>query len=92
MRRPVLNIPLVIQVGKWRRQIVIPQVASCVDTPLMDPQMMRLPRNKAEGDIPKIAITVGAADQMECLPLRLGIDPAEFTDSTGDGSHSPVRG
>jgi hypothetical protein len=79
------NIPLVIQVGKWRRQLVIPAVNACADNPLMDPQMMRLPRNKMEGDIPRIAITVGAADQMECLPLRMGIDPAEFTTSAGDG-------
>lgn len=79
------NIPLVIQVGKWRRQLVIPNVASCADTPMMDPQVTRLPRNKAEGDIPKIAISVGAADQMECLPLRMGIDPAEFTTADGDG-------
>jgi hypothetical protein len=79
------NVPLVIQVGKWRRQLLIPAVAGCADTPLMDPQMMRLPRNKAEGDIPRIAISVGAADQMECLPLRMGLDPAEFTTSAGDG-------
>jgi len=79
------DIPLVIQVGKWRRQLKIPAVAACADTALTDPQVTRLPRNKAEGDIPRIAISVGAADQMECLPLRMGIDPAEFTSAGGDG-------
>jgi hypothetical protein len=79
------NVPLVIQVGKWRRQLVVPSVAACADTKLEDPQMMRLPRNKAEGDIPRMAISVGGADQLECLPLRMGLDPAEFTAATGDG-------
>jgi len=79
------SIPLVLQVGKWRRQITIPNVAACVDTPLTDPQLTRLPRNKAEGDIPRIAIAAGGADSMECLPRRLGIEDSEFSTSAGNG-------
>lgn len=79
------DIPLVIQVGKWRRQIKIPNVAPCVDTALTDPQVTRLPRTKAEGDIPRIAIAAGGADAMECFPRRLGIADSEFTTSAGDG-------
>jgi len=79
------DIPVVIQVGKWRRQFKIPSVAPCVDTALTDIDQTRMPRNKAEGDIPLIAITTGGADSMECLPRRMGIDDAEFTTEAGDG-------
>ncbi len=71
------DIPLVIQVGKWRKQVKIPKVTACTDNAQPD-KSLSLPKNHTVGDIPNIAISTGGADTMECLLHRVGLDNAEY--------------
>lgn len=79
------NIPLVIEVGKWRRQVVIPEIRACEHNIIDDLELTRLPRNSEEGDIPRFAVTTGEFDAMECLFRKIGIDDSEFSTEAGDG-------
>ncbi|HTR50719.1 MAG TPA: hypothetical protein VMJ10_08435, partial [Kofleriaceae bacterium] len=74
------DVPLVIQVGKWRRQLKLPSVAACQDLPITTADTT-LPKSRTDltpdttgVDLPKIAISTGDADALECLVLKLGID------------------
>jgi hypothetical protein len=83
------NIPLVVQVGKWRMQYTLPAVTACQanDAGALLNAKLRLPNNHHAGDIPSIAIATGGADSLECLLPRVGLDAAEY----GPGPSSPGR-
>jgi len=71
------NVPLVMQVGKWRRKIVIPEVKPCQETKLSGDET-RLPRNRTEGDLPQIMMALGDYDALECLLTGIGVTNDEF--------------
>jgi hypothetical protein len=88
---PVGNdIPLVVQVGKWRRELKV-NVKECADNST-DANQTRLPKNSSEGHIPKIAVTTGWCDQLACLLPKLGLDASEYSLDHGKGRLHLFRG
>ncbi len=82
------SIPLVVQSGKWQRQLVIRSVTACQDNVPPDPagdKFARFPRNKSEGYIPHIGIVTGSVETTECVLRKVGMDDAEFTNFTDGG-------
>jgi len=91
------DVPLVIQAGKWRKQLVIPHVDDCATVDLdaifnsgtgtlQDQHQMRLPSKSSEGDMPLIAFTSGY-DPAECFLLHVGIDQSEFVPPGSSTGH-----
>jgi hypothetical protein len=85
------NIPVVIAIGKWRRQLKIANVAEC-STVTLDKADTALPRshddmtaNTISLDMPQIALSTGRADSLECLVRRLGIADKEITTDKESG-------
>ncbi len=87
-----VDIPIVYQVGKWRRKVILPEVKACVDTAITDKNQSRLPRSQAEGDLPQMALVSGGCDELECLFRKVGIADSEFTSSSGKGRVHMYKG
>ena len=74
---PGKDVPLVLQIGKWRRQLTLPEVVACAKN-VLPAELTRLPRTQAEGDLPRIALATGRCDEVGCVLPKVGIDPSEF--------------
>ncbi len=75
------NVPVIVTTGKWRRKILVPVVTECADTPLPD-GTFRLPKNRTEGEMPRIAVVTGGCDGLACIFSKIGIDRTEFGSSS----------
>ena len=73
-----------IQKGRWRRRMEVP-VRPCQDN-LLSLGEAHLPRSKAEGDLPQMAVAVGDFDAIECVLQHIGIDAREFTSPKEGGA------
>jgi hypothetical protein len=94
------SVPLIIQIGRWRRVINInTSTLACGQSINLSASncngtnnyagtancITRLPRTQSEGNIPQIAIATGGLDAMECMLYRMGVSSSEFTDESHTG-------
>jgi hypothetical protein len=88
------NVPLVLQIGKWRRIITVPDVVDCATTqlPSSGTGQARLPRNHMEGDMPGMALLTGGLDDLGCFLTRMGIAASEYTSPHGGGRLDVYQG
>ncbi len=78
-------IPLVIQLGRWRRQFTIPITTPCGANTVPAATVLSMPQNHSQGDLPRIAFVTGTLDPVECVLQKIGVDQSEFTDPGGGG-------
>jgi hypothetical protein len=77
------NIPVVVQIGKWRRQVTLSIPNACADNTVAD-GVLRLPRNQSEGDIPHVALATGC-DPVQNILTKLGVQMSELSGPSGGG-------
>jgi hypothetical protein len=76
-------VPVVVQIGKWRREVTLASVTACKGSGTtyvnkVPDGVLRLPRNRGEGDIPQMAVATGGADDLGCFLREMGLDAAEY--------------
>jgi len=86
---------LVVKAGRFRRatKLTLPQEAACETTSLPD-SPTRLPRSMSDGiavNIPRIAVTTGRIDAIECVLSKMGLANDEFKNPATPVASGPAR-
>ena len=86
------HVPLVVQIGKWRREVFLSQVKACANNGVPGSSLTRLPAKRSEGDIPQMALVTGGADNLGCFLKGVGLDPSEYSAPHGGGRLDIYKG
>lgn len=82
------DVPLVIQLGRWRRMVTIPHVTECAVTPI-SADLTKLPTRQEMGSgmdsLPLIALSTGSVDALECVLRKMGVEDSQFSNAGGTG-------
>ncbi|MGO9712962.1 MAG: hypothetical protein ACLQBL_29145 [Polyangiaceae bacterium] len=82
-----VSVPLVIQVGKWRRLYNI-SITACEPNPQPSLSFLgTVPAGDTNDNIPDIAVSTGGADTLECLMRRIGMPTTEYIAGAGTTGH-----
>ena len=90
---------LVVKAGRFRRatKVTLPAAAACQSTALptaLPDNPTRLPRAMADGsavNIPRIAVSTGRIDAIECVLSKMGLADTEFSDPATPVSSGTAR-
>jgi hypothetical protein len=85
------HVPLVVQIGKWRREVFLSEVKACTDNAVAADDS-RLPASQSEGSMPQMALLTGGADNLGCFLTGLGIANSEWTAPHGGGRLDVYQG
>ena len=86
------SVPLVIQVGKWRRQFNIASDRLHGQRPGWQHALLTRHRGRRRHhhNMPDIAVSTGGADTLECLMRRIGLPTTEYVAGAGGTGHVHV--
>lgn len=73
-------VPIVVQSGRWRRQVNL-SVTACTSNAVTN-GTLRMPRDRTEGDIPKMAVSMAGDESLECFLRKVGISASEMLPPT----------
>jgi hypothetical protein len=85
------NVPVTVQIGKWRRTVTVNIPNSCASNAAED-GLLRLPKKRSEGDLPQMAVLTGGCDDLGCFMNGMGIDASEFSAPQGGGRLDVYQG